>query len=148
MSLWWIKGFLSDTQQTLREITLRKVICYRLGFGNKTLLMFWLNALVFIRAKVKKTNSNFILRIQVSKDYFSFPASSSQQYSIQGLSVLHIGWSAPLRVSSGCEGPFLTNSSCPLPWSITTVSSNCWTAMMRRQGGRSNPYWPLTSNNV
>ena len=54
MSLWWIKGFLSDTQQTLREITLRKVICYRLGFGKKTLLMFWLDALVFILAKVKR----------------------------------------------------------------------------------------------
>ena len=24
----------------------------------------------------------------------------------------------------------------------------CWTAVMRRQGGRSNPHRPLTSNNV
>ena len=24
----------------------------------------------------------------------------------------------------------------------------CWTAVMRRQGGRSNPHRPLTSNDV
>ena len=24
----------------------------------------------------------------------------------------------------------------------------CWTAVMRRQGGRSNPYRPLSSNDV
>ena len=24
----------------------------------------------------------------------------------------------------------------------------CWIAVMRRQGGRSNPHWPLTSNDV
>lgn len=35
------------------------------------------------------------------------PLHHMQQSSIQGLSVLHIGWSAPLRVSSGCEGPSL-----------------------------------------
>ena len=33
------------------------------------------------------------------------PASSSQRSSNQGLPVLHLGWSTPLRVSSGCAGP-------------------------------------------
>ena len=43
-------------------------------------------------------------KTKVSEDYSHLCASSSQRSSYQGHPVLHLGWSAPLRVSSGCAG--------------------------------------------
>ena len=42
---------------------------------------------------------------KVGKDCSSLPVSSSQQSSKQGLPFLHLSWSGPLRISSGCAGP-------------------------------------------
>ena len=61
-------------------------------------------------------------RSMVGENCSSFPASSSQQSSNQGASVLHVDWSAPLRVSGMCRA-FFTNTSCPLQWSYTVISS-------------------------
>jgi len=51
---------------------------------------------------------------------------------------------------------FLINQSAPLRTVLalaivlcdSAVFPGCWTAVMRRQGGRSNPHRPLTSNDV
>ena len=45
-------------------------------------------------------------RSKVGEGHSSLPASSSQWPSNQGIPVLHLSWSVPLRVSSRCVGPF------------------------------------------
>ena len=122
-------GYIFKRLQYIANMSEEKVICYQLELGNN-LPTFRLNAPVVIRLKVKEvqTNAAIILamhywgtcdwRSKVGEDFSSLPASSSQQSSNQGLPVLHLGWSAPLRMSSGCGGrASFINSSCPLPWS-------------------------------
>ena len=60
------------------------------------------------------------------EDCSSLPASSSQQSSNQGLPVLHLGWSTPTRMSSGCAGPPSPTAPVlcygPIRWSIPSGS--------------------------
>ena len=103
--------------------------------SENNLPMFRLNAAVIIRVKVKRCEQTLLFiamhywgytssEVRVGEDCSSLPASSSQWSSNQGLPVLHPGWSASLRVSSGCAGP--PSPTAPVlchAWSSTVVSS-------------------------
>ena len=83
--------------------------------SENNLPMFRLNAAVIIRVKVKRCEQTLLFIAMHYWGYMSLevkcrwglllPASTSQRSSNQGLPVLHLGWSAPLRMSSGCAGP-------------------------------------------
>ena len=95
---WWLTGKTVDELSSGRNGT---SLSYRTSRGTLPSHTPPLGALSGRRATTASTSPQF----KVLSWVLPFPASSSQRSSNQGLPVLQLDWSAPLRVSSGRAGP-------------------------------------------
>ena len=116
---------------------------------RKLLSTFWLNALVIITTNVKVSKNTTMhykdTSHQRSKVSEITSASSSQRCSKQKLPVLHLGWSATLRVSSEFARP---PSPTALVRPLAVVQHRCllsldWAYACSHTGGGSPMHAPL-----